>query len=109
MPSPTEQRGKLRFAIVDSDSSFHRVLGTRLEAAGWEYRVVAAGMPTEELVAMKVSALLIDPETLGPRSWEFLELVAGALPDLGVIVCSTKSTVAQRVRGLRLGADDWIN
>jgi DNA-binding response OmpR family regulator len=109
MPSPTEQRGKLRVAIVDSDSSFLTVLGKRLEAAGWEYRVVAAGMPTEELVAMKVSALLIDPETLGPRSWEFLELVAGALPDLGVIVCSSKSTVAQRVRGLRLGADDWIN
>lgn len=109
MPSPTEQRGKLRVAIVDNDSSFLTVLGKRLEAAGWEYRVVAAGMPTEELVAMKVSALLIDPDTLGPRSWEFLELVAGALPDLGVIVCSSKSTVAQRVRGLRLGADDWIN
>jgi DNA-binding response OmpR family regulator len=31
------------------------------------------------------------------------------LPDLGVIVCTGGSTVAQRVRGLRLGADDWIN
>ena len=30
------------------------------------------------------------------------------LPDLGVIVCTGRSTVAQRVRGLRLGADDWI-
>ena len=30
------------------------------------------------------------------------------LPDLGVIVCTQGSTVAQRVRGLRLGADDWI-
>lgn len=109
MANPTEHRGKLRVAIVDTDSAFLTVLGKRLEAVGWEYRVVAAGMPTEELVAMKVSALLIDPEALGPRSWEFLELVAGALPDLGVIVCSSKSTVAQRVRGLRLGADDWIN
>lgn len=109
MANPTEHRGKLRVAIVDNDSAFLTVLGKRLEAAGWEYRVVAAGMPTEELIAMKVSALLLDPEALGPRSWEFLELVAGALPDLGVIVCSSKSTVAQRVRGLRLGADDWIN
>ena len=109
MSNPTEHRGKLRVAIVDTDSAFLTVLGKRLEAVGWEHRVVASGMPTEELVAMKVSALLIDPEALGPRSWEFLELVAGALPDLGVIVCSSKSTVAQRVRGLRLGADDWIN
>ena len=30
------------------------------------------------------------------------------LPDLGVIVCTGRSTVAQRVRGLRLGVDDWI-
>jgi len=109
MGNPTEHRGKLRVAIVDTDSSFLTVLGKRLDTAGWEYRVVATGMPTEELVAMKVSALLIDPAALGPRSWEFLELVAGAMPNLGVIVCSSKSTVAQRVRGLRLGADDWIN
>ena len=30
------------------------------------------------------------------------------LPGLGVIVCTDDSTVAQRVRGLRLGADDWV-
>src|SRR5829696_3336402 len=30
------------------------------------------------------------------------------MPGLGVLVCTTQSTVAQRVRGLRLGADDWI-
>ncbi len=30
------------------------------------------------------------------------------LPDLGVIVCTGQSSVAQRVRGLRLGADDWV-
>ena len=30
------------------------------------------------------------------------------LPDLGVVVCTGRSTVAQRVRGLRLGVDDWI-
>ena len=31
------------------------------------------------------------------------------LPDLGVIVCTQGATVAQRVRGLRLGADDWVS
>jgi DNA-binding response OmpR family regulator len=30
------------------------------------------------------------------------------LPGLGVIVCTGPSSVAQRVRGLRLGADDWV-
>ena len=57
---------------------------------------------------MKLNALLVDLAILGPLGWEFLERVCGMLPDLGVIVCTQGSTVAQRVRGLRLGADDWI-
>ncbi len=44
----------------------------------------------------------------GPQGWEFLEKVCGTIPGLGVLVCTSRSTVAQRVRGLRLGADDWI-
>jgi DNA-binding response OmpR family regulator len=31
-----------------------------------------------------------------------------ALPGLGVVICTGRSSVAQRVRGLRLGADDWV-
>jgi DNA-binding response OmpR family regulator len=30
------------------------------------------------------------------------------LPDLGLVVVTSRSTVAQRVRGLRLGIDDWM-
>ena len=105
----SEKHSRVRLAVVDTDTSFLTVLGKRLDAADWEYRVLPAGVPTDDLVAMKVDALLFDPQALGPRSWEFLESVAGALPDLGVIVCSNESTVAQRVRGLRLGADDWIS
>jgi DNA-binding response OmpR family regulator len=58
---------------------------------------------------MKLNALLVDLSVVGPVGWEFLEKVCGMLPDLGVVVCVQGSTVAQRVRGLRLGADDWIS
>jgi DNA-binding response OmpR family regulator len=57
---------------------------------------------------MRLNALLVDLAVLGPGAWEFLERVCGALPGLAVVVCTGQSTVAQRVRGLRLGADDWI-
>ncbi len=57
---------------------------------------------------MKLNALLVDPELLGDEGWEYLDRIASVLPDLGLVVCTGRSTVAQRVRGLRLGVDDWI-
>ncbi|HEY8465455.1 MAG TPA: response regulator transcription factor [Solirubrobacterales bacterium] len=98
-----------RVAIIDDDSGFVRVFTKRLEAAGWEYRVLSSSVPVDELVAMKLNALVVDLAVLGPFGWDFLERVCGMLPDLGVIVCARESTVAQRVRGLRLGADDWVS
>jgi DNA-binding response OmpR family regulator len=57
---------------------------------------------------MKLNALVVDPAALAGLGWDYLERVCGMLPDLGVIVCTHGSTVAQRVRGLRLGVDDWV-
>jgi DNA-binding response OmpR family regulator len=105
MNSPS---GTVRLAVIDNDSGFLRVLTRRFDTAGWEYRVHSSSVPPEELVAMKLNALVVDLGLLGPLGWEFLERVCGMLPDLAVIVCTQGSTVAQRVRGLRLGADDWI-
>jgi DNA-binding response OmpR family regulator len=104
----SSRRDAIRLGIVDSDSGFLKVLTKRLEMAGVEYRVLPAGLPPEELVASKLNALLIDPDVLRRDPWDFLERIAGMLPGLAVIVCSSGSTVAQRVRGLRVGADDWI-
>ena len=100
--------GKSRLAVIDTDSGFLRVLTRRLEAAGWEYRVFAGPVPADELVAMKLNALLVDLRVVEPLGWEFIERVAGMLPQLGLLVCAQGATVSQRVRGLRLGADDWI-
>jgi len=102
------QTATLRVAVIDDDSGFVRVLARRLEAAGCQYRILSGPIPAEELVALKVNALVVDPTLLGPLAWDFIERVCGMLPDLGVIVCTQGATVAQRVRGLRLGADDWV-
>ena len=70
--------------------------------------MLSGPVPAEELAAMKLNALVVDPVLLGPLGWDFIERVCGMLPDLGVIVCTQGATVAQRVRGLRLGVDDWV-
>jgi len=85
-----------------------QVLDNRRDALGWEHRVLPSAATPDRLVAMRLNALLVDLGVLGPAGWEYLEAVCRELPELGVIVCSGPSTVAQRVRALRLGADDWI-
>ena len=105
----TPVQGTIRLAVIDTDSGFVRVLANRLEAAGWEHRVLSGGAPVDELVAMKLNAIVVDVTVLGSDAWAFLDRVCAMLPGLGVVVCTANSTVAQRVRGLRLGADDWIS
>ena len=97
-----------RIAVIDTDSGFLQVLTKRLERLGWEHRVLATAVPVETVIAMRLSAVVVDLGSLGPHGWEYLEKLSVGLPGLGVIVCTGQSTVAQRVRGLRLGADDWL-
>jgi DNA-binding response OmpR family regulator len=104
----TSGSGALRIAILDRDSGFIQVLSKRLDRMGWEHRVLASPVPTEAVVSMRLSAVVVDLAVLGPQAWAWLERLCTALPDLGIVVCTGPSSVAQRVRGLRLGADDWI-
>jgi DNA-binding response OmpR family regulator len=106
--SPAAYNRFIRLAVIDNDSGFVTVLSRRAEAAGWQLSYHAGPVPPRDLVAMKLNALLVDPAVLGDEAWGYLDRVASLLPDLGLVVCTGRSTVAQRVRGLRLGADDWM-
>jgi DNA-binding response OmpR family regulator len=100
--------GASRVAVTDGDSGFVQVLTKRLDRLGWEHRVLAGPVPVDRLVSMRLGALVLDLAFLGPPGWEYLERVTRELPALPVIVCTGQSTVSQRVRGLRLGVDDWV-
>lgn len=98
----------LRIAVIDTDSGFLQVLGNRLERLGWEHRVLSGAVPVDTIVGLRVGAVVVDLATLGPAAWDYLAQLTEGLPDLPVVVCTGGSTVAQRVRGLRMGADDWL-
>lgn len=101
-PSP------VRLAVVDRDSGFVAVLAKRVEAQGWEQRTLAHPPSVDALVRMRLGALVIDLAMLGAGARAYMEELRTGLPELGVVVCTGPSSVGQRVRGLRLGADDWI-
>ncbi|HEX2071916.1 MAG TPA: response regulator transcription factor [Thermoleophilaceae bacterium] len=98
----------MRIAVLDSDTGFVQVLVNRAEGMGWQCRRLEAAPRPDELAAMRLGTLVVDLAMLGPRAWSFLDEVATAAPALGIVVVTGRSSVAQRVRGLRMGADDWI-
>jgi DNA-binding response OmpR family regulator len=101
-------QNRLRLAVIDRDPGFMQVLSNRLQALGWDLRALSSPVTAEALIAMRLNALVVDVTVLGPSSWEYLERICSRLPGLAVIVCTGPSSVAQRVRGLRLGADAWM-
>jgi DNA-binding response OmpR family regulator len=105
--TPPRTHNRLRVAVIDRDPGFTRVLAYRLDALGAEHRFLSTAVSPEALVAMRLNALILNLAVL-PEGWDYLERVCGRLPGLAVIVCTGPSTVAQRVRGLRLGADAWV-
>jgi DNA-binding response OmpR family regulator len=108
-PAPAQRaQSRLRLAVLDRDPGFMQVLSKRLDALGCEYRPLAAALSTDALVSMRLNAIVLDLAILGPTGWTYLEQVCARLPGLAVVVCTGPSSVAQRVRGLRLGADAWV-
>ena len=99
---------RLRLAVLDRDPGFMQVLSNRLNALGCEYRALTSPATIDTLVAMRLNAIVLDLAILGPGGWDYLERICSRLPGLAVIVCTGPSSVAQRVRGLRLGADAWV-
>jgi DNA-binding response OmpR family regulator len=98
----------VRVAVVDSDSGFVKVLSRRIGAVGWRLETLASAPAVERLSEMRLDAVVIDPTLLGPDAWPFLERFCANRGSPVTVVCTGPSSVAQRVRGLRLGVDDWL-
>src|SRR3954454_17220274 len=85
--APTTGQPPIRLAVLDSDTGVLQVLANRLDAAGWQHRVLASPVPVDALVSMRLSVLVVDLAVLGPAGWSYLEKVCDRLPALGVTVC----------------------
>ena len=105
---PATAPAAVRLAVVDSDSGFVRVLAKRLSTVGWRAQLLPTPPPVEDLQSMRLHAIVIDTALLGSEAWAYLEHLCGQAAAPAVVICTGPSSVAQRVRGLRLGADDWV-
>ena len=104
MPLPREASA-IRVALIEDDSGLVTVLDRRFAALRWDRQVLSYPAGPDQLSALRLHVVIVNPALTG---LDYVERIAYALPGLALLVCSDPAPVADRVRGLRGGADDWI-
>ena len=104
MAPPLDAR-RVRVALIDEDSGLLTVLDRRFAALGWDREALAYAAGPDQLTALRLHALIVNPAVTG---LEYIERIGLTLPGLAMLVCSDPAPLAHRVRALRGGADDWI-
>jgi DNA-binding response OmpR family regulator len=97
--------------VVDDDSDILRILTATLEWAGHSVRATLDPDEVQPLLAGQRFDLMILDVMMPRRSgWEILEELRSEprTPRLPVVMLSAIGDAANRVRGLRLGADDFL-
>jgi DNA-binding response OmpR family regulator len=103
--APPSDASAIRVALIDDDSGLLTVLDRRFAALRWERELLGYAAGPDQLAALRLHALIVNPALTG---LDYVERTARALPGLALLVCSSPVSVAERVRALRGGADDWI-
>jgi DNA-binding response OmpR family regulator len=100
--------GRPRIAVIASDRAFVQVLLNRVDRLGWQALSHQTVPTIHDLLGERLSAVVVDPEVLHEDVFAFIEHVGKLAPELALVVVSQNGSVRDRVRGLHLGADDWI-
>ena len=95
--------------VIEDDAAIRRGLVDALRFAGHDVLQAADGTTgrTEALRA-SLDLVLLDLVLPGPGGLEILAEVRRHRPTLPVIILTARGEEADRVRGLRLGADDYV-
>jgi two-component system OmpR family response regulator len=98
-----------RILVVDDDAGLRELLLSALRFAG--FAVTAAGDVPAALTALESArpdAIVLDVMLPGTDGFDFLRLLRTREPDLPVMFLTARVELDDRVRGLRLGGDDYV-
>src|SRR5437867_6756584 len=99
----------MRLLIVEDEAKLARSLERGLAEEGYEVEVAATGEDAFFLLGSRVYDLvLLDIMLPGRSGFEVLEAIRKARNPTPVICVTARDSVADRVRGLDLGADDYL-
>jgi two-component system OmpR family response regulator len=102
---------RARLLVVDDNPDVCELLAGALGAHG--IACVTAGTAREALEHLgldrpPIDLILLDIELPGSSGWQFLERVRALGDETPVIFVTATGDVDARIRGLRLGADDYV-
>jgi DNA-binding response OmpR family regulator len=98
-----------RVLVVEDDAAIRRGIVDALQFTGYETLQAATGGEGQKLaLSGTFDLLLLDLILPGTGGFEILQAVRAARPTLPVIILTARGEEADRVHGLRLGADDYV-
>ena len=99
-----------RVLVVEDEASIREMVALNLKMAGWE--VVEAPSEERALELMQQSepcdAALLDIMLPGMDGLSLCETIRRDDNDIGIIIVSAKGQESDKIRGLSIGADDYI-
>ena len=98
-----------RILVVEDDSAIRQGIVDALKFAGYDTLSARTGQEGLRMALQSsFDLLLLDLILPGLSGFEILERAMEARPNLPVIVLSARGQEEDRVKGLRLGADDYV-
>ena len=105
----TQKPEQHRILIIEDEKKLVAVLARHLRKEGFEVETSSDGRGIPERIAANPCALIIlDLNLPGRSGFEVLEEIRSLSPSLPILILSARDKVADRVRGLQLGADDYL-
>ena len=99
-----------RVLVVEDEQSIREMIALNLTMAGWE--VLEAGSAEKGLQLLHsagpCNVALLDVMLPGMNGFSLCETLRRDNPDMGIIILSAKSQESDKVRGLSIGADDYM-
>jgi two-component system OmpR family response regulator len=101
--------GRRSILVVDDDDGIREMLQSALTFAGFDVTCARDGNAALDLlVAGGVDAIVLDVLMPGVDGFELTRLLRDRGNNIPVLFLSAKDAVEDRVRGLRLGGDDYL-
>ena len=99
-----------RVLVVEDENSIREMEVLNLRMAGWEVLKAPSAERALELLHQNppCDAALLDIMLPGMDGLSLCETIRRDDPDIGIIIVSAKGQEADKIRGLSIGADDYI-